>query len=83
MPDGRAGRLVEQWQEELAEKFGLEFEILTRDTIEASRSGNPFVETARLWIARLDQLSRKRELQRSGPARWTGIWSIVDEAHKM
>src|SRR6266498_3111286 len=35
------GSLVEQWQDELAQKLGLEFEIITRETIEASRSGNP------------------------------------------
>ncbi len=28
------GSLVEQWQDELGEKFGLEFDILTRDMIE-------------------------------------------------
>ena len=38
------GNLVEQWQDELAEKFHLDFAILTRDRIEASRSGNPFDE---------------------------------------
>lgn len=38
------GSLVEQWQDKLAQKLGLEFEIITRDTIEASRSGNPFAE---------------------------------------
>jgi len=36
--------LVEQWQEEMAEKFGLGFDLLTRDQIEASITGNPFVE---------------------------------------
>ena len=36
------GSLVEQWQDELGEKFKLEFDILTRDKIENSRSGNPF-----------------------------------------
>ena len=56
------GSLVEQWQDELAQKFGLEFEIITRDTIEASRSGNPFAEK-NLVIARLDQLSRSDEIQ--------------------
>jgi N12 class adenine-specific DNA methylase len=35
------GSLVEQWQDELALKLGLDFEIITRETIEASRSGNP------------------------------------------
>ena len=38
------GSLVEQWQDELWQKFGLNFEILTRDMIEAARSGNPFAE---------------------------------------
>jgi hypothetical protein len=35
------GSLVEQWQEELWQKFALNFEILTKDMTEASRSGNP------------------------------------------
>ncbi len=42
------GGLVEQWQDEMSEKFGLAFDILTRDQIEATVTGNPFVEkTAR------------------------------------
>jgi SNF2 family DNA or RNA helicase len=57
------GSLVEQWQEELGEKFGIEFDILTRDKIEASRIGNPFLEGRDgLWIARLDHLSRNEDL---------------------
>ena len=36
------GSLVEQWQDELGEKFNLEFDILTNDMIQSSRSGNPF-----------------------------------------
>lgn len=56
------GSLVEQWQDELGEKFGLEFDILTRDMIESSRSGNPFNDHNRL-IARLDVLARNEELQ--------------------
>jgi SNF2 family DNA or RNA helicase len=35
------GNLVEQWQDEMAEKFGLGFDILTREQIEASITGNP------------------------------------------
>src|SRR5436309_914673 len=35
------GNLVEQWQDELWNRFGLQFEIITRQTIEASLSGNP------------------------------------------
>jgi SNF2 family DNA or RNA helicase len=50
------GSLVEQWQDELALKLGLEFEIITRDTIEASRSGNPFAEK-NLVLARLRPVS--------------------------
>src|SRR2546421_4757611 len=34
------GSLVEQWQDELGQKLGLEFSIVTRDSIESSRSGN-------------------------------------------
>ena len=68
------GSLVEQWQDELWQKFGLNFEILTRDMIEAARSGNPFAERP-LLIARLDHLSRNEDLQaklaghRLGPGR--------------
>ena len=51
------GSPVEQWQDEMAEKFGLGFEILTRDQIEASLTGNPFVEKNRL-ILRLDMAAR-------------------------
>ena len=56
------GSLVEQWQDELSEKFGLGFEILTRDQIDASITGNPFVEKNRL-IVRLDMAARSDELK--------------------
>lgn len=76
------GSLVEQWQDELGEKFGLEFDILTRDMIENSRSGNPFSDRNRL-IARLDVLARNEELQHklAHAAEWDLI--ICDEAHRM
>jgi superfamily II DNA or RNA helicase len=75
------GSLVEQWQRELGEKFGVEFSILTRDMIEASRLGNPFAER-NLWIARLDHLSRDPELSdKAAEIDWDIV--IVDEAHKM
>jgi SNF2 family DNA or RNA helicase len=32
------GSLVEQWQDELSFKFGLSFDILTRDQVEAART---------------------------------------------
>ena len=76
------GSLVEQWQDELGEKFGLEFDILTRDMIETSRSGNPFNDRDRL-IARLDMLARNENLQNklSQSTEWDLI--VCDEAHRM
>lgn len=76
------GSLVEQWQDELNQKFGLAFDILTRDQIEAARTGNQFAERAHL-IARLDMLSRSEELQRL--LRSAREWDLVvcDEAHRM
>jgi hypothetical protein len=47
------GSLVEQWQDELFDKFGLTFDILSRDMVEGARTGNPFAERNRL-IVRLD-----------------------------
>ena len=75
------GGLVEQWQDELGEKFGLEFDLLTRDMVEASRTGNPMAERPRL-IARLDMLARDDDLvARLGRTEWDLV--VVDEAHKM
>jgi hypothetical protein len=47
------GSITEQWQDELHDKFGLDFDLLTRDMIEASRTANPF-EQKNLLVARLD-----------------------------
>ncbi|WP_445192771.1 helicase-related protein [Sphingomonas sp. Tas61C01] len=76
------GSLVEQWQDELGQKFNLEFDILTRDMIETSRSGNPFEDRHRL-IVRLDVLARNEELQAklASAREWDLI--ICDEAHRM
>ena len=74
------GSLVEQWQDELNEKFGLHFDILSRDMLETS--GNPF-SSSNLMIARLDMLARNEDLQtqlRAAPE-WDLI--IADEAHRM
>src|SRR4051794_5322472 len=57
------GGLVEQWQDELFFKFGLTFEILTTQMIDASVNLNIF-ETHHLLIARMDQLARNEDLQR-------------------
>jgi superfamily II DNA or RNA helicase len=77
------GSLVEQWQTELAEKFGLRFDILTHALVESTQTGNPFREHNFL-IARLDQLARKEDWQeklKADGANWDLV--IVDEAHKM
>jgi superfamily II DNA or RNA helicase len=75
------GNLVEQWQDEMGERFGLEFFILTNQDIEASRFGNPF-EERNLRIARLDHLARNEELvARVSAVDWDLV--VVDEAHKM
>ncbi len=75
------GSLVTQWQDELYQKFQLPFGILTHDMIEASHSGNPFLEND-LLIVRLDQVSRSDDLKEK--LRVTD-WDLVicDEAHKM
>lgn len=75
------GSLVEQWQDEMFEKFGLSFQLFSRELAEQSASGNPF-EDMDLLIARLDQLSRGDDLQeRLRHTRWDLV--VVDEAHKL
>ena len=75
------GSLSEQWQDELFEKFGLEFSIFTRDLEAQTRSGNPFDDKDFL-IARVDQLARDEELQEKlKSTQWDLI--VVDEAHKL
>ena len=75
------GSLVEQWQDELWEKFGLDFEIMSRASVESSRTGNPFLEK-NLLVARVDQLSRAEDLlAKLQVTDWDLV--IVDEAHKM
>ncbi len=49
------GSLVEQWQDELDQRFKLPFEIITNDRLESAHSGNAFAET-HLAICRLDKL---------------------------
>jgi len=75
------GSLVEQWQDEMYEKFGLTFTLFSREQVEQSRSGNPF-DDIDLMVARVDQLSRNEELQEKlRLTRWDLI--VVDEAHKL
>ena len=76
------GGLVEQWQDELHEKFGLNFDILTRDGVEAARAGNPFSERD-LLIARLDMLARDDGLKTKLEAAPEWDLIVCDEAHRM
>jgi SNF2 family DNA or RNA helicase len=85
------GSLVEQWRDELYEKFGLEFRIFSSELEQASPSGNPFEDQKQL-IVRLDQLSRSEEEGPSGrlpgPLQLKMLeagWDLVvfDEAHKL
>jgi len=75
------GGLTDQWQDELLEKFGVQFEIFSREKQEQCASGNYFDEQDQL-ICRLDQLSRNEQLQEKlANTDWDLI--IVDEAHKL
>ena len=75
------GSLVEQWQDELLQRFHLRFAILTNDRLEASATGNWFAENP-LAICRLDKLSRNADVQaRLEATDWDLV--VVDEAHKM
>lgn len=75
------GGLVEQWQDELFFKFGLNFDLLSNQLIDANANTNVF-ESNPLLIARMDQLSRNEGLQSQlQETEWDLI--IVDEAHRM
>lgn len=75
------GSLTEQWQDELLEKFGVVFDIFSREKQEQCASGNYFDEADQL-ICRLDQLSRNEDFQEKlKNTEWDII--IVDEAHKL
>lgn len=75
------GSLVEQWRDELFEKFGLEFRVFSRELEAASPTGNAFSDHDQV-IARLDQLARNDELQdKLCSENWDLV--IFDEAHKL
>ncbi|MDW8405822.1 helicase-related protein [Chloroflexus sp.] len=77
------GNLAEQWQDEMARRFFLPFEILTNDKLEAARTGNWFLEHD-LVIARLDKLARDERVQAKLAApdnRYDLV--VIDEAHKL
>jgi superfamily II DNA or RNA helicase len=75
------GSLVEQWRDELFEKFGLQFNVFSAALEAATPTGNPFQDLDHL-IVRLDQMARNEELQEKLLA---ASWDLVifDEAHKL
>lgn len=74
------GNLVEQWRDELREKFAIDFEILHPGR-DASDS-NCFAGHKRI-IARLDMLARRDDLKRqiAEGEEWDLV--VCDEAHRM
>ncbi|TAN08777.1 MAG: DUF3883 domain-containing protein [Rhodanobacteraceae bacterium] len=75
------GSLAGQWQDELHSKFGLDFQIFSRERHESCVSGNYFAEQNQL-IVRLDQLARNDAYrEKLGQTSWDLI--VVDEAHKL
>ena len=75
------GSLVEQWQDELASKFGMASALLSREMIGGIVDGNPFTRYP-ILIARMDQLARNDDLLALLDASdWDLV--IVDEAHRM
>lgn len=76
------GGLVEQWQEELYEKFELRFELLTKQILESNLDSNIF-NSHPMLIARMDQLSRADEhvMRQLKDSKWDLV--VVDEAHRM
>ena len=75
------GGLVEQWREELSQKFDLSFEIFNRQMVDDAQGRNVFAEHPFL-IARMDQLSRSDDLiEQLSDVTWDAI--VVDEAHRM
>jgi superfamily II DNA or RNA helicase len=78
------GGLVEQWQDELREKFGLNFELLTRQLADAEppTPESTVFSRHKLLIARMDQLSRADDLRdQLDRSDWDLV--VVDEAHRM
>ncbi|MDD9956694.1 MAG: helicase-related protein [Anaerolineaceae bacterium] len=71
------GNLAYQWQEEMREKFSLEFKIFSEDTsnsIEALAAND-------LLIARMDQIKRNKYRKMLEQTNWDLV--LIDEAHKM
>ncbi|MBW7876639.1 MAG: DUF3883 domain-containing protein [Candidatus Cloacimonetes bacterium] len=73
------GSLVEQWRDELYEKFSLQFEVFTGNS--QLNYVSPFQDKSQ-WIVRLDQMVRNEVYQQD---LLKEPWDLVifDEAHKL
>lgn len=75
------GGLVEQWREELSQKFDLHFEVFNRQMVDDAEGRNVFDQHNYL-IVRMDQVSRSEDLmEQLSDVKWDV--AIVDEAHRM
>ncbi len=75
------GGLVDQWADELWDKFGLQFRVLSRDLVNSTVGASVF-DAHPLLIARMDMLARNEELQSQlDRSEWDLV--VVDEAHRM
>ncbi|WP_182050945.1 helicase-related protein [Changpingibacter yushuensis] len=75
------GGLVEQWREELSQKFDLRFEVFSRQMVDDAQGNNVFAEHPYL-IVRMDQVSRSEDLmEQLSDVAWDV--AVVDEAHRM
>lgn len=75
------GGLVEQWREELSQKFDLHFEVFSRQMVDNAEGRNVFAQHPYL-IVRMDQVSRSEDLlEQLSDVTWDV--AIVDEAHRM
>ena len=68
-----------QWQDELLEKFGLQFTLLGREQIQGS-ANNAF-EDHNLVISRIDLLKQDENVERLANSDWDLV--VFDEAHKL
>lgn len=76
------GGLIDQWRQELLEKFSLNFDQLTKPDLDGLDFANPF-EAKDFLIARMDQLSRANPEVESAleASQWDLV--IIDESHRM
>mgnify|MGYP002738758754 FL=1 len=75
------GGLVDQWRDELSEKFDLHFEVLDRQMVTTAGDQNVF-DLHPYLLVRMDMVARDDDLM----AQLEGVWwdvAIVDEAHRM